>query len=376
MPNMRTGTRSVPPGAELAGELNMANSWGAPVAYLPSDRDQYGGQPDTAEGRPEVSIVVPVYNEEANVPELRDRLQQSLDTLGKRWEVVFVNDGSTDGTKGLLDDIAASDTRFVVIHFRRNFGQTAAISAGIRFAQGDVVIPMDGDLQNDPRDIGRLLDKMAQGYDVVSGWRKERNDPITKIIPSRIANGIISFITGVKVHDYGCSLKAYRRDTLKDVFLYGEMHRFVPAYAAMQGARVTEIAVRHFPRLRGKSKYGLERIVKVLLDLVVVKFFLSFMTKPIYLFGGLGIVCSAGAVLALISAIVFKLIPVNNAWGPQWHKDFVATPLPLLAGLLAGLGVVMILEGVLAEMVMRIYYESQGKHPYKILTVRNGSAKE
>jgi glycosyltransferase involved in cell wall biosynthesis len=335
-----------------------------------------GDLPSAPGTLPEISVVIPIYNEELNIPELRARLEESLNALGIRWEVVVVNDGSTDGTEKLLDVIAKADNRFVVVHFRRNFGQTAAISAGIRFARGEIVIPMDGDLQNDPKDIGRLLKKMGEGYDVVSGWRKKRNDPITKIIPSRIANAVISVVTRVRLHDYGCSLKAYRRDVLKDVFLYGEMHRFVPVYAAMRGARVTEIPVQHFPRTRGESKYGLGRIGKVLLDLVVVKFFLSFMTKPIYLFGGLGIFFSVCSGVALTAAIVFKLIPVDNPWGPHWHKDFVATPLPLLAGFLVSLGVVMTLQGVLAEMIMRTYYESQGKDPYNILRVRNASAKD
>jgi glycosyltransferase involved in cell wall biosynthesis len=330
-------------------------------------------EPEDREAAPEISIVIPVYNEEPNIAELHARLVQSLNALGKKWEVLLVNDGSTDGTAKLLDEIANADTRFVVIHFRRNFGQTAAISAALRFVRGEIIIPMDGDLQNDPMDLSRLLDKMAEGYDVVSGWRQHRNDPLTKTLPSRLANGMISFVTGVKLHDYGCSLKAYRRDVLRDVFLYGEMHRFVPLYAAMRGARVAEIPVQHHARVRGKSKYGLERVAKVLLDLMVVKFFFSFMNKPIYLFGGLGILSLMGSALALFSAIVFKLIPPNNPWGPHWHKDFVASPLPLLSASFAGLGVLMILQGLLAEMVMRTYYESQGKDPYIILSVRNAS---
>jgi glycosyltransferase involved in cell wall biosynthesis len=358
-----------------AATLAIADSL-SPAAGNHSIEDESARLCSPAESGPEISIVIPVYNEGPNIPELRTRLLQSLDTLGKRWEVVLVNDGSTDATESLLDAIAEADTRFVVVHFRRNFGQTAAISAGIRLARGDIVIPMDGDLQNDPRDICRLLDKIAEGYDVVSGWRKRRNDPITKTVPSRLANAIIGFVTGLRLHDYGCSLKAYRRDVLKDVFLYGEMHRFVPVYAAMRGARVAEIPVEHFPRTRGESKYGLGRTGKVLLDLVVVKFFLSFMTKPIYLFGGLGIFFSACSGVALTAAIVFKLIPVDNPWGPYWHKDFVATPLPVLAGFLVSLGVVMILQGVLAEMIMRTYYESQGKAPYNILRVRNTFAKD
>jgi len=350
-----------------------------------SRRPQAGSQPSraknpcqeaVADSNPEISVIIPVYNEEANIPELCTRLQESLDVVGKRWEVVLVNDGSTDNTAKVLDAIAEADRRFIVIHFRRNFGQTSAIAAGIRFSRGEILIPMDGDLQNDPRDIRRVLDKIAEGFDVVSGWRKKRHDPISKTLPSRFANAMISFVTGVKLHDYGCSLKGYRREVLKDVFLCGEMHRFVPVYAAMRGARVTEIVVQHFPRIRGQSKYGLERIGKVLLDLIVVKFFLSFMTKPIYLFGGIGFISFACSGVATLGAIVFKLIPPDNPWGPHWHKDFIQSPLPLVAGFLAVFGVFMMLQGVLAEMLMRTYFESQGKDPYVVLSVRNASAKD
>jgi glycosyltransferase involved in cell wall biosynthesis len=322
---------------------------------------------------PEISVIIPIFNEETNIPALHHRVAESLAALGKTWEVVFVNDGSTDRSGELLDKAADENEHFTVVHFRRNFGQTAAISAGIRYARGEIIIPMDGDLQNDPRDIQRLLDKMAEGYEVVSGWRKNRKDPLTKRIPSRLANAVISAVTGVRLHDYGCSLKAYRREVLKDVFLYGEMHRFVPAYAAMRGARVAEIVVEHRSRAGGKSTYGLERIGKVLLDLIVVKFFLSFMNKPIHFFGGLGSLCMLGSFLSLLAAVVFKLISPDNPWGPFQHEDFLGTPLPLIAVLLAALGILMILQGVLAEMVMRAYYESQGKDPYVILRVRRGS---
>ncbi len=321
---------------------------------------------------PEVSVIIPIFNEEASIPSLRQRLMESLGTLSETCEVIFVNDGSTDRSGELLDQAAEHDARFTVVHFRRNFGQTAAISAGIRIARGAVLIPMDGDLQNDPSDIRLLLEKLAEGYEVVSGWRKNRKDPVSKRVPSRLANVVISAVTGVRLHDYGCSLKAYRRQVLRDIFLYGEMHRFVPVYAAMRGARVAEIAVRHHPRVSGKSKYGLERIGKVLLDLIVVKFFLSFMNKPIYLFGGLGSICMVGSFLSILAAVIFKLIPADNPWGPHWHKDFIETPLPLLAASLAGMGILMILQGVLAEMVMRTYYESQGKDPYIILRIHRG----
>lgn len=343
---------------------------------LRSGNEADARQKTVADNKPEISVIIPVYNEEANVQALWIQLQKSLGTIGKSWEVVFINDGSTDRTASVLDEIAEAEKQFVVIHFRRNFGQTSAIAAGIRFSRGEILIPMDGDLQNDPRDIRRVIDKIAEGFDVVSGWRKKRQDPISKTLPSRFANAMISFVTGVKLHDYGCSLKGYRREVLKDVFLCGEMHRFVPAYAAMRGARVTEIVVQHFPRIRGQSKYGLERIGKVLLDLIVVKFFLSFMTKPIYLFGGIGFISFACSGVAALGAIVFKLIPPDNPWGPHWHKDFVESPLPLVAGFLAVFGVFMMLQGVLAEMLMRTYFESQGKDPYVVLSVRNASAKD
>jgi glycosyltransferase involved in cell wall biosynthesis len=319
---------------------------------------------------PEISVIIPIFNEEASISALGQELTESLGSLGKTWEVVFVNDGSTDRSGELLDKAVDENERFTVVHFRRNFGQTAAISAGIRFARGEIIVPMDGDLQNDPRDIRRLLDKMAEGYEVVSGWRKNRKDPLTKRVPSSLANAVISAVTGVRLHDYGCTLKAYRREALKDVFLYGEMHRFVPVYAAMRGARVAEIVVGHRARAGGKSTYGLERTGKVLLDLIVVKFFLSFMTKPIHFFGGLGSLCVIGSFLSLLGAIVFKFIPPDGPWGPFRHRDFLGTPLPLLAVLLAAIGILMILQGVLAEMVMRAYYESQGRDPYVVLRVR------
>jgi glycosyltransferase involved in cell wall biosynthesis len=321
-------------------------------------------------GGPEVSVVVPVYNEEANIPELGDKLISALNAVGVSWEAVLVNDGSTDKSAELLDRLADSDGRFTIVHFRRNFGQTAAIAAGIRSTRGKIVIPMDGDLQNDPADIKRLLDKLNEGYDCVSGWREKRQDPLTKTLPSRFANAVISFVTGVHLHDYGCSLKAYRREVIQDVFLYGEMHRFIPVYAYMRGAKVGEIPVTHHPRRKGKSNYGLERILKVLLDLLVVKFFLSFQNKPIYLFGGLGLLCMLSSFVAAAFSVMYKLIPPGSMLGPFGHKDFVETPLPLLALTLAPLGVIMLLQGVLAEMVMRTYYESQGKDAYTIQRIK------
>jgi glycosyltransferase involved in cell wall biosynthesis len=215
-------------------------------------------------GSPELTILIPLLNEEPNIEPLHRKLLYSLARLGRSWEVVFVNDGSTDRSGELIDRIAASDDRFTAVHFTRNYGQTAAFSAGLGQARGQVIVPMDGDLQNDPNDIRCLVDKIDEGYDLVSGWRKTRKDPVTKSLPSRLANRMVSSVTGVRLHDYGCSLKAYRRNILDRTYLYGEMHRFIPAYAAIAGARITEIEVGHAPRLAGKSKYGLERTLKVL----------------------------------------------------------------------------------------------------------------
>jgi glycosyltransferase involved in cell wall biosynthesis len=321
---------------------------------------------------PELSVVVPIYNEAGNLPDLHARLSAALAKLGRSYEVVFVNDGSKDDSERLLDELAAKDPRAVVVHFRRNFGQTAAMSAGFDLARGKILVPMDGDLQNDPDDVGRLLAKLDEGHDVVSGWRKDRQDPLSKKIPSRIANAIISWVSGVPLHDYGCTLKAYRREFLEGVTLYGEMHRFIPIYASFRGARVTELPVAHHPRTRGKSNYGIERTLKVLLDLILVKFFASFMNKPIYLFGSFGCLALVASFLSLAAAVVFKLIPPDNPWDPMLHKDFVQTPLPVLGALLGVLGVLIVLQGLMAEMVMRTYYESQGKTIYLVRAIRNG----
>jgi glycosyltransferase involved in cell wall biosynthesis len=318
----------------------------------------------------ELSVIVPLYEEEANVPLLYERLRDAADALDRSYELILIDDGSTDRTGALIEALADEDDRVVAIRFPRNFGQTAALLAGIDHARGRVLVPMDGDLQNDPADLGRLLDKLDEGYDVVSGWRKDRRDPLSKILPSRIANAIISRVSGVRLHDYGCSLKAYRREVLEGVDLYGEMHRFVPIYATWRGARVTEIPVTHHPRSRGHTKYGLERVVKVLLDLIVVKFLTSYLTRPIYIFGGFGMLNIGLALAALVAAIVFKVVPPDNPWGPGWHKDFVETPLPIAAVGLLVLGIQMILIGLLAEMLMRTYYESQGKRAYVISSIR------
>jgi len=321
---------------------------------------------------PDLSVVIPIYNEAPNVPELHARLLAALEPLGRPFEVVYVNDGSRDESGRLLDEIAQKDPRVIVVHFRRNFGQTAAMAAGFDHARGKILVPMDGDIQNDPKDIPRLLARLDEGFDVVSGWRRYRRDPLSKKIPSKIANAIISYVSGVSLHDYGCTLKAYRREMIEGVGLYGEMHRFIPIYASYRGARVTELEVAHHPRARGKSNYGIERTIKVLLDLVVVKFFGSYMTKPIYLFGTVGCFSLLVACFALLAAVVFKLIPHGTMWHDALlHKDFVSTPLPTVGSLFAIIGVFLILQGLMAEMVMRTYYESQGKRVYLVRDVRN-----
>jgi glycosyltransferase involved in cell wall biosynthesis len=301
-----------------------------------------------------VSVVIPVYNEEANVEELHARLGASL---ADDVEFIFVDDGSTDGTYHRLTDLARCDARVRLIRFRRNFGQTAALSAGIDHARGRIIVPMDGDLQNDPHDIPRLLAKLEEGYDVVSGWRVHRKDPLHRRLPSVIANRLVSWISGVRLHDYGCSLKAYRRDVLSEVRLYGEMHRFVPIYASWQGARVTELPVDHHPRTRGKSNYGIERTLKVILDLIVVKFLSSYATKPIYVFGGFGLFALFLSFLTFCWMLYYKITGA---------KDFVQTPLPLVVVVLLLVGCLSVLLGLVAELTIRTYYESQGKRTYAI----------
>jgi glycosyltransferase involved in cell wall biosynthesis len=307
---------------------------------------------------PDLTVTIPLYNEAENIPILYARVRNALDALGKRWELVLVDDGSKDGSAALLDRIAADDARVTVLHFRRNYGQTAAFMAGIDHARGAIIVPMDGDLQNDPDDIGKLLAKLDEGFDVVSGWRKDRQDnAIKRNLPSRMANGLISRVSGVRLHDYGCSLKAYRRDVLDGVKLYGEMHRFVPIYATWNGARVTEIPVQHHSRLHGESKYGLERVFKVVLDLLVVKFLFRYANKPIYVFGGFGFLSIVAGGLAGIWALALKIFK---------DVSLIQTPLPLLSVFLGAVGILSILMGLLAEMLNRTYHESQGKAVYRI----------
>ncbi len=311
-----------------------------------------------------ISVVIPVFNEEGNLPDLREKVFQALTEVGVDWECVLVNDGSSDGSGEILDRFQEEDERFRVIHFRRNYGQTAAMQAGFDAARGDVIVPMDGDLQNDPADIRRMLDRLDEGFDVVSGWRKDRKDKkISRVFVSRIANRVISWISGVRLHDYGCSLKAYRKPVLEGVRLYGEMHRFIPIYASWQGAKVAEIPVSHYPRTRGKSSYGLERVFKVILDLMVVKFLHRYSHKPMYLFGGFGLVFFLFSFLSFVWMFWLKFVSGIQLTG---------TPLPLLTVFMGGLGVISILMGLLAELGTRTYFESQGKRTYLVREVRPG----
>jgi glycosyltransferase involved in cell wall biosynthesis len=308
--------------------------------------------------RAEISVVIPVYNEEDNIELLYEKLLIALSELGKSWEAVFIDDGSTDRSFDELEALALQDSRIKVVQFVKNFGQTAALAAGIDHSSGDIIIPMDADLQNDPADIKLLLAKMDEGYDVVSGWRKNRQDAfLSRLIPSWIANKIISTISGVRLHDYGCSLKAYRRGVIKNIRLYGEMHRFVPIYASWQGAKVAEIPVNHFARQFGVSKYGLSRTFKVVLDLITVKFMSSYFTKPIYVFGTAGIGALAVSAFAFIWMVVLKYF---------YDTTFIETPLPVLSAMFFMVGIQFILMGLLAEILMRTYHESQGKRIYEV----------
>ena len=310
-----------------------------------------------------LSVTIPVYNEEDNLRPLCERLVPVLESLALPWEIIFVNDGSTDGSAAVLDALAAGESRFKVLHFRRNAGQTAAMMAGFEHARGDIIVPMDADLQNDPQDIPMLLKKLDEGYDVCSGWRKDRHDhSLRRILPSRIANWLISRVSGVHLHDYGCSLKAYRRDVIKGVRLYGEMHRFIPIYAYWLGAKVTELPVRHHPRVAGKSTYGLERILKVLFDLVVVKFLDRYSQKPMYVFGGFGLLNFLVSLAAGLWAIYLKV------WG---GISFIQTPLPLLVVMAAITGVMCVLLGLVAEMVTRTWHESRARQTYIVGATRN-----
>jgi glycosyltransferase involved in cell wall biosynthesis len=309
---------------------------------------------------PHLSVVVPLLDEEDNLPALYEQIKRALDGRYE-YEIVFVDDGSKDGSFRILKDLHASDPRIRVIRFRRNFGQTAALSAGFAHARGEVIVALDADLQNDPADIPMLVAKLDEGCDVVSGWRKKRHDKaLTRRLPSRVANWLISWITDVKLHDYGCTLKAYRREILAETRLYGEMHRFIPALASWSGAQVTECVVNHRPRTAGKAKYGLGRTLKVVLDLMTVKFLGSFSTKPIYIFGGLGILTACAGFLSGLAVLYQK-----------FFSDFAMNrnPLLILTAVLIITTVQFILMGLLAELLVRTYHESQNRPTYVIKEV-------
>lgn len=311
-----------------------------------------------------LSLIIPVYNEQDNLPMLFEAIEQTMNSLAKTWEVIFVDDGSHDNSLALLKAHAEKDPQHVrVISFRRNFGQTAAIAAGLDYSQGDIIVLLDADMQNDPADIPMLLEKLDEGYDLVSGWRKQRKDnAITRNLPSMMANKLISMVTGVELHDYGCTLKAYRRPVLEGFRLYGEMHRFIPVFANSVGARITEVIVNHHPRRFGKTKYGLERTVKVILDLFTVKFLVSFASKPIYLFGGTGLglmVISAFIMLYLFIRRIFFLVGVTGS------------PLFQTSTMFFILGFQSMLMGLIAELLVRTYHESQRKPTYVVRTKIN-----
>ena len=307
----------------------------------------------------DLSIVVPVYNEEENIPLLYDALITVMTPLSITWEAVLVDDGSRDQSARLLEDLAQKyPEHFRAVLLRRNFGQTAAIAAGIDHSCGDVVILMDAGLQNDPQDIPMMLEKINEGYDVVSGWRARRKDDfLTRTLPSKLANGLISWVTGVHLHDYGCTLKAYRREVITGYRLYGEMHRFIPVYANSVGAKILEVPVHHHPRKFGKAKYGLERTFKVVLDLFTVKFLSSYSNKPIYLFGGTGLV------LVLLSGLVLLYLAIRRIF---WGVPVLESPFFQMSTMIFILGFQSILMGLIAELQVRTYHESQDKPTYTV----------
>ncbi len=310
--------------------------------------------------QPQVSVVVPIHNEYENLPRLLEAISATLIAANISYEILCIDDGSTDGSGDLLKQIASdrADLRSVIL--RRNYGQTAAMAAGFSHAKGQIIITMDGDLQNDPADIPILLDKLSEGYDLVSGWRKNRQDAtITRLIPSQIANWLIAQVTGVKVHDYGCSLKAYRAELIADMNLYGELHRFLPALAFIEGARIAEIPVRHHPRQFGKSKYGLDRTIRVVMDLITVFFMRKFLTRPMHVFGSMGVLS-----IFLGTLIGLYLTTLKLSFGESINR-----PLLILVVVLILTGVQLFCFGLLAELLMRTYHESQGRPIYRVREV-------
>lgn len=311
-----------------------------------------------------LSLIIPIFNEQGNIEKLHQEIKQTLDGLGKAYEIIYINDGSTDNSCQILRKIVANDRSVVVIDFQRNFGQTAALSAGITASVGEIIVPMDGDGQNDPSDIPKLLKKIEEGFSVVSGWRKNRQDSFARVLPSKIANWVIKKVTGVKIHDNGCSLKAYRREIIDGIQLYGEMHRFIFVYAAWSGGRVTEIVVNHRPRKHGKSKYGFSRIFKVILDLFLIKFLYIYLNRPIHFFGKYGFNAFFISIIFGLWSLCLKLFS---------GVSISRTPLPIFSVLFVIVGVQLILTGILAELVMRTYYESQNKKPYIIDYIKNNN---
>lgn len=311
---------------------------------------------------PSVSVIVPVYNEEESLPPLYDALTRALDALGRPWEIVFCDDGSRDRSLAILSEWAERDPRLKIVSFRRNFGQTAAMDAGFKYATGEVLVPIDADLQNDPADIAKLLAQLELGFDVVKGWRQKRQDAYwTKTLPSRIANRIISRFTGVPLHDYGCTLTAYRREIMQEVNLYGEMHRFIPVFAHWAGARVTELPVMHHPRRFGQSKYTLAKTFRVILDLLTVRLLAGYSTKPLYFFGRFAFMAFALALFSGGVALAKKAFGGPGFWG---GAPLFTDPFFYLVIFFGIVGVQVILFGLLAEINIRTYFESQSKPPY------------
>jgi len=313
----------------------------------------------------ELSVVVPLYNEQGNVLTLYRQIRNACEPLGKSYEILFVDDGSTDGTLALLKQMQRNDPSLKAIRLSRNFGQTAALAAGIAHARGEIIVTLDGDLQNDPADIPRLVAKLKEGYDLVNGWRVNRQDPfLTRRVPSMIANWLISLITKVKLHDYGCTLKAFRSEIAKSLHLYGEMHRFIPALASDLGATIAELPVSHRPRAHGNSKYGLGRTIRVILDLLTVKFLSSYLTRPIHVFGSLGLLSTVAGTGLLGYLAIDRL---------YFGEALAGRPLVLLGILLTVMGVQLITMGLLGEMISRIYHESQGKPIFMVREILDSS---
>ena len=305
-----------------------------------------------------LSLVIPIYNEEKNIVQLFKEIKGAMSLLLLEYEVIAINDGSKDKSLAILAEESGKDNRIKIISFKRNFGQTAALAAGFNHAIGEIIIPLDADLQNDPKDISLLLDKLNEDYDIVSGWRKNRRDKlVSRKMPSWIANYIISIATGVHLHDYGCTMKAYRREVLQGIKLYGEMHRFIPAIAVWHGAKITEIKVNHRERKFGKTKYGISRTFRVVLDLLTVKFLTKYLTRPMHFFGGVGIFSFALGAISFICALYLRFIG---------YATLIETPLPLVGVFFCLMGAQLVLMGLLAEMIMRNYFESQDKPIYII----------